>query len=79
MSLLPKEENTKVFPDELLGEYQCKRCKGWGFVETTSIITEEEKQRIQKMVKEGFKFMDMSLCPDCRGSCVVDWAKRPTQ
>ncbi|MCK5603326.1 hypothetical protein KAR91_15690 [Candidatus Pacearchaeota archaeon] len=64
---LPQEMNEKVEPDEMKGEYSCKKCKGWGYI----------NQDVKPL--GGLTSSPLNICPDCRGGCVIDWAKRPSQ
>lgn len=66
---LPSETNKSVDTDEMTGEYICKKCNGWGYINSGSI------ESLDGSMTESF----IRLCPDCEGGCVIDWAKRPTQ
>ena len=62
---LPKEININVGADEMKGEYICKRCKGWGYI----------NYRGRSM--GGLTSPPINICPECRGGGIIDWAKRP--
>jgi DnaJ-class molecular chaperone len=66
---LPKTINTSVEieVDEMKGEYICKKCKGWGYVN-------DPKSQVV-----GVTSFPINLCPDCEGSGIIDWIKRPIQ
>lgn len=63
---LPQEVNINVGADEMQGEYVCKKCKGWGY------INEDRKV-------DGLNAAPIRICPECRGGGIIDWAKRPMQ
>ena len=66
---LPKEINLKVEleADEMEGNYICKKCKGWGYVN-------ERPENYR-----GLTSHPINLCPNCEGRGIVDWIKRIRQ
>jgi DnaJ-class molecular chaperone len=62
---LPDEINSNSGADEIEGEYTCKKCKGWGFV------NEENYEH-----PTGLTTIPVVLCPECEGSGIIDWIKR---
>lgn len=64
---LPEEINSNVGADEMKGEYICKRCKGWGYINYGS------------KSMDGLTSSRIIICPKCEGGGIIDWAKRPRQ
>jgi DnaJ-class molecular chaperone len=66
---LPEEVNIIVERgvDEMQGEYICKRCKGWGY------LNEDLKNF------GSLSTFPLLLCSDCDGGGTIDWIKRPRQ
>ena len=66
---LPEEVNIIVErgADEMKGEYVCKKCKGWGYI----------NEDIENF--GGLASFPLFLCPECEGGGMIDWAKRPRQ
>jgi uncharacterized protein YbaR (Trm112 family) len=64
---LPKEINSNAGADEMKGEYVCKKCKGWRYI----------NEDIENF--EGLTSFPLVICPECEGGGIIDWAKRPRQ